>query len=497
MNIYIVLGVIAAAAILIRTERFEQRMGWWGDITTDHMVARHMLNYEEIPRLGHPATGLGNGIYYPPYYYYFIAGLQSLLGSYVSVALLLVIIHGLGTFAMYGAARLLFDRWIGVIAAVVYAFSFRMIHVALVTTPPFVATPLALTLLAGFVWAHKNNNVYIRALMIGALIFLSTWYYGLFVFVPLALVIEIIRQNRWIVRMTMTVFVIGMCIFAYWPVISYFTPDGWMHTMRHLSDGAEPYAAVGVWRFVRPVWVYLYDFSGYDSTRLTALVVSLTALVVMMRNRLRVYRAPLIFVGLLLGYYMFFLMFVRGGIHEHALHIVKPLGILLIAPLFRTLFTKMDKRSWVAAIASGSIAIGAMVVPDSLFFYPLDQYRQTESVARHISAEMKQSGRAGRFSLVTIRRGIRTNDHISYWDWLERIEGDRFMEVVPEYHNLREIYDGNNVMLICLDYPVEREHECTSLFERSALQARQPTQLKRIENASLFMYEQADQDRSL
>lgn len=96
---YLYIAVVLCIAAVFRFAVLPTT-GWNGDPARDLLVSQHILTYNEIPNIGHVASGTKPISYYPPVYYYFLALLRlpSLNVWYVLSVFVLLNIGGLGVF---------------------------------------------------------------------------------------------------------------------------------------------------------------------------------------------------------------------------------------------------------------------------------------------------------------------------------------------------------------------------------------------------------------
>ncbi|MEK7499760.1 MAG: glycosyltransferase family 39 protein, partial [Patescibacteria group bacterium] len=119
----LLLLLFVVVGIVLRFYRFDAAIGWWGDAARDYLVSYHLAEFNEALMVGHFATGISNGFYHPPYYYYFISFLIRIFESPLFATGFFTFFHSLSTLAMYGIGKELYDKRVGLLSAGLFSIS--------------------------------------------------------------------------------------------------------------------------------------------------------------------------------------------------------------------------------------------------------------------------------------------------------------------------------------------------------------------------------------
>lgn len=451
-----VLVVLFFLSLGLRWYKLPGSMGWWGDVAADHIVSEHIVRHGARPVVGHPATGLSPAFYYPPYFYYVMAGVKAFSIDPVDSAALAAFIQTAAVFPLYGLGAMLAHPLVGFVAAALFIVSTRMVHTAQVTTPPYLLVSLLMFLLWGYVVSYRRRSWKLRQLMHGALVLLSSWFYGLLIFIPLSWLLDVISAKTAKQRfMTTGVFMVsGLLLCA--SLIWYFGIGrvvGAFIFTHHVQFGLA-----SLLDFWKPLTVTFTDLFFYDQQRSIIAATALSVLGLFSWDGLRRYRRIFTVTGLLMVYYFMFALGLGRLPHDHDVHIIQPILLLWIAGLMVSawhrqrdtvgkmgvllasgFFTYLLMQPWVIAkpVANqlgAAKATAAAIVEDSGTMYP-------------------------EFRVGVVTPGEKTNDHLAFLYWIEQITGNKFMRVVPEGFNLEELAGDTRYYVVCLRYPPESMRE--------------------------------------
>jgi len=181
------LGLAVILATYFRFRELPQPYVWWGDIGRDMLVSRHIWMYHEQVQLGHHASGLHSNICqvksYPNFYYYYLAFLWTLTGSYGGVFTVLVFLGCMSVITNYQIGKELGGVKVGLIAAALYTFSWDFIFQGRVAIGLQVSIPLCLfaTLMVLKSFSQKNRTLNVLGCLL--LIFASTFHYSALILV--------------------------------------------------------------------------------------------------------------------------------------------------------------------------------------------------------------------------------------------------------------------------------------------------------------------------
>ncbi|MFZ5845267.1 MAG: hypothetical protein ACOY0S_02250 [Patescibacteria group bacterium] len=140
---FLLFGIVILAGFF-RLWNLSAAMGWWGDIARDYLVAYHLAFWGESLQIGHYATGIADGFFHPPYYYYFLSWLVRIYESPVFVVGFFAFFHALSVFTIYGIAKNFAGSVAGIIAGSLFATSIYMIRISQAPISANASIPLVL-----------------------------------------------------------------------------------------------------------------------------------------------------------------------------------------------------------------------------------------------------------------------------------------------------------------------------------------------------------------
>lgn len=118
--------IILFLAFVARSYRVTEFLGFWFDQGRDALVISNLLHNGKFFLIG-PTTGV-EGIFLGPFYYYLMAPFYALgRGNPIYPAIFFALLSTAAIYLMYRLARRYVGHWAGIIAAVLYAFSFQFI----------------------------------------------------------------------------------------------------------------------------------------------------------------------------------------------------------------------------------------------------------------------------------------------------------------------------------------------------------------------------------
>ena len=144
----LVLTVIFLVAVAYRLSRFPENIYFGYDQARDAYESQRIYRERDLILLG-PRTEV-DGVFHSPLYYYIIGPLYLLQNGlpYLPVAFLLLV-NALGVFLIYRVGVILFDKSVGLISALIYAFSFEQYQYAYYLSHPSLATTAVLVFYFG------------------------------------------------------------------------------------------------------------------------------------------------------------------------------------------------------------------------------------------------------------------------------------------------------------------------------------------------------------
>ncbi len=464
--------VLLIVGFFLRFYRFSERIGWWGDVAADHLMARHIVHFGEFPVLGHPASGFIPPFYYPPYYYYIMAGLTFVLDHYLFRIGFFTLMHVVGIVALYHIGVRLGGRMVGFLSALFFTVSLRMIIVSQVSTPPYAVVPILLLLLWGYIEIFRRVAKSVEAKKYGwmkrymlhaGLLFAVTWYWGVAVFLPFALGVEVYQQRSLKSRI---VSIFAFCILAgliFSPLWVYFGIPRLIALGGTMTGGVSFSAD----RILSSVWIFFSDFFFYDPVRTKLALVAGIILIGTCGRRTFTYLRTMILPTTLISVFLGSTVFLSRPLHDHDVHSVQALFFLILTG-FVVKFAADTASVWRKGIALCSFAGIFFLVWDPVGFihYRSNQYEQYADIARAIEQQV-MSGSVLNFRITVITPVNDTNDHLAIWYILEERQNRRYLVVVPEGYNFEERTGDIVRIVVCLQFPKNGEAACRNTFEES------------------------------
>ncbi|HUV71537.1 MAG TPA: glycosyltransferase family 39 protein [Clostridia bacterium] len=166
---YLLLFLILAFSAFFRLYRLDKLLGFWYDQGRDALTVWDLLHYRRFFLIG-PVTGI-EGIFLGPFYYYLIAPFYWLgQGSPVLVAAFLSWLTLGAIFLIYLLGKEIYGRNIGLLAAFLYGFSYKLVTFSRwLSNPnplPFF-TLMVLFFLYRFVSRKEDYSLVLAAFFIG------------------------------------------------------------------------------------------------------------------------------------------------------------------------------------------------------------------------------------------------------------------------------------------------------------------------------------------
>ncbi len=198
-------------AILIRFLYFPENIYFSYDGARDSFAALDILT-GNLKIVG-PPTSLSSGLFHGVLFYYLIAPAYFLgFHNPEVVSFLLRIINALGIFLAFGLGSIIFNKWIGFLAALLFAVSYEQSQYSLIFGHP---SPSPLTVLifylgmALFLFKNKQYGLMIALMGLGLSVQLEA-VYGLLILVLLLIVIAFRKQFK---NLTLKTIVISTAVF--------------------------------------------------------------------------------------------------------------------------------------------------------------------------------------------------------------------------------------------------------------------------------------------
>lgn len=457
------------SGFFLRFYQFRQRIGWWGDVASDHLMARHIVWFGEFPIVGHPASGFTPEFYYPPYFYYLMAALTILSDSYLFRIGFFTFLHSLSVVAMYGIGRKLAGTKVGLLAALYYAFSFRLITVSQVSTPPYAVVPVLLFLLWGYIESGNSGALgkygwIVRYILHTGLIFATTWYWGAALFIPVAFLFELSRHTSLKVRLLNTVAFTLLTFLILLPLVTYF---GFLNTIATTVHSAGNTGVFTIQKLLGSLWIFSSDFFFYDVNNTRTGILLIIGLIVFSGKRVLRYLRPVLLPLMLLGIFLLGTFLLSRPLRDHDVHSTQALLFIVVASVIVGLMTDTVPVWRKGIVAVVSIVLFIVLLNPAVFLRYRDvSYQRYQDIAQAITKGISDN-ELDNLRITVITPSDDTNDHLAIWYFIEDEYKQRFLEVIPEVYNFRETTGDRNKALVCLRFHPEDSDICRSKFTAS------------------------------
>jgi len=113
--------IICVSGIIFRFAQVFNFAVFDNDQARDLLVVRHIVFFNEPRILGHDASGIP-GLFYPPYYYYFLSFITRLFDNPQIIYLIIALLSGASVYFLYLTIKLLFNKNIALYSTIIYIF---------------------------------------------------------------------------------------------------------------------------------------------------------------------------------------------------------------------------------------------------------------------------------------------------------------------------------------------------------------------------------------
>jgi hypothetical protein len=189
------LASIFIIGLFLRFTNFPDSLYFIGDIARDLIAGNLIANHNMNTGIGHWNSGLN--IYYPPYYFYFLAFLFKIFsGSIPAVLTCLTIISNSGIIIVFAILKKISTSTTALMGAFLYAISLELIYIGrshLTVHLSIVIFLLAVYVLTVWIKTKKHSYLILNSLL---LTLGSSVYFGIIIFIPItAMLIFYINNN--------------------------------------------------------------------------------------------------------------------------------------------------------------------------------------------------------------------------------------------------------------------------------------------------------------
>ena len=190
-----VLGVILLVAIAIRFLYFKESTYFGYDEARDAYISQAIYQTGDFKLIGPPANF--PGLFHGPLYWYLLGPIYLLgHGSPYFASIVFRLINSLGVLAVFGIAKKLFNRQVGIISAVIFAFSFEETQYAMFVSNPSLAIFAWMAIFFGLALLVRDKNPNGLPLMFaGAVVATQLDFIYLYTFAMIFISLFLFRKN--------------------------------------------------------------------------------------------------------------------------------------------------------------------------------------------------------------------------------------------------------------------------------------------------------------
>ncbi len=250
--LYVLLGLILAAAFFVRVYRVDQILGFYYDQGRDALVIWDLIHKGKLFLIG-PTTGIA-GIFRGPYYYYLIAPFYFLgQGNPVWPAVFLAFTTVLAIGLIYYLGYKIGGTVTGIFAATLSSFSFNIVMASRWLSNP---TPMLLLSLI-LVWmmllvTEKKKWAWVGIAAVSGLSLFNFGSSGEFFYFPALAVFALWQRKNWPTRKILTISVL-VFILTFLPLVLFDLKHGGI-----LSGNIKNFF-VGERSFSPPTWRFIFN----------------------------------------------------------------------------------------------------------------------------------------------------------------------------------------------------------------------------------------------
>lgn len=461
--------VIVLIGGALRTNSALQCLDFGGDPGRDALVARHIALYHEFPQVGHSASGVFPNFYYPPYYYYGLGALYSLVPNVSFLSVFLAIIQTLSIVAVYFIGKLLGNKLMGLLSAGLFALSAPIVWNSNCITAVYFGAPLfwvSYVLLLLSVRRGMQRPLFMLSLFI--LLLSSTITYSSLVFLPYFLCIPFIkhRYSFWAMA-CYGVFSFVVFLLLYSPLILYFGTGFWSYFSPANAISADQ-------NFIKNVFsiIAILQQNLFWKHAPLLFVSAVFYILVIIKNH-RNFRS-ILWVVMPPVYLILVASVKHGPVFDHYFTILYPfIFIVLVYPI--VVFWKNHKK--VGYLLFIVIALGLLLDCVSAEFSYFSNAADndmllTEMVAKTVLQEAKNLSR-GTASQNTYKVIISMGDNESWTSSsvlysLETLTHRRYVKIVNGGESFEQTGGDEYIFWICEDFYSEKKNKiCYNTFIRS------------------------------
>lgn len=228
-----ILIIVLLIGFLIRIPRLDfpfSDIFIWGDGTRDYLVANHILKYQEYPLTGPFNLLFDTGVRNSPVYFYLFSLFILPSSNILIPSVVGIILQVLSLVLIFLVGKKLFNPFVGLLAALLYALNPEIIKWSDFIWQPTLMQPAALLSLYLLIKSYLENNLKYLNFSLGLLILSVSIHYSAFPWVIAYLILALlilIKDKKSVANFFKTFLIMTLCLaFLYAPVLIYYYTNG-------------------------------------------------------------------------------------------------------------------------------------------------------------------------------------------------------------------------------------------------------------------------------
>ncbi len=337
---FIFLVFLVLTSLFFRFYNFPNRIVWNADTGRDFLAGYLISHQAQNTLYGHWNSGIN--FVYPPYYYYFVAALDTVSDTPEFIGGAFIFFHALSVIVIYFIGKKLYSKLSAGCVAFLYAVSPFMISVSLFPQSAYFG--LLIFLISLFFFISFVMDAKIKFLLLGVmlLVFASTFFYGALLFLPIYGLIILINSHKSKRSFYM------LCLFLIFSAFSFFIFFSPLILNGRLLDlfGLNKYNPIGLRGSIR-----LQDIQQTALSQLVNIFPNRTTIAVAFYILLSIYfvfrkKSPVFFISFLFIFYYHVILFcLKKDPFPHYLILLAPFYFLVIGSFLQLSLGSKNKRN--------------------------------------------------------------------------------------------------------------------------------------------------------
>lgn len=421
------------------------QLGWWNDPSRDFLAGYHIVHFHEYPFLGPACSGFQVGLYYPVYYYYFIALLIRIYDSPFFVTSVFSLLQTVGIIFFFYLAKNLLNRSSAYIATTFFTFSTLGIMMGGATVSAYSSMPFLFIGSYFMIKAIKKRHVSHAFFGIFFLTISNAINYNSLLVTLLFLLWSLITfRKRKMVALSICVYAAFLFLaINFNNILFYGLPTFLLFFLSTQNLSSHPDVISNLTQIFKMSlhWIFPELFIGCFLT---------ASLITVLIFKLKASFRPLIPLLITIFIHLFFLAIKGSTFYEHQTFIFLPFYILTVSYLLSEAWRRSKKNREVKALV---LFVGA-----TLFFYssksPLGGprnpiYNEYESLSEVLIPKIENKNS---FDLIVNIGDDHWSESTNLWYFLEKKLGQK-LRLINDYDSFDNLNSfPHEYIIVCSDY---------------------------------------------